>query len=100
MDCAYEESGSLLLERPADDSQRYTVQPATGGAVLEGAQIQDLADQVPHLLAASAGADLRFRVQVELAGELSHQDRAALDHLLAEVSADLKTGPGSQDRNA
>ena len=90
VDCAYEESGSLLLERPVDESQRYTVQPPTGGTVLEGAQIQDLADQIPHLLAASAGADLHFHVRVVLNGDLSQDDRTALDALLAEVSERLK----------
>ena len=90
VNCRYEEAGSLVLERPVDESQRYTVTPATRGAVLDGAQIQDLADQIPQLLAASAGADLRFRVQVDLAGELSRENRAVLDELLVEISEDLR----------
>ena len=100
VDCAYEAAGSVLLERPVDDSQRYTVKPTAVGAVLEADQIQDLADLTPRLLTASAGADLRFHVRVTLAGELSSQDRSTLDELLAEVSADLKTEPGPVDRNA
>ena len=98
VDCSYDEAGSLVMERATDDSQRYTVTPSTRGAVLDGVQVQDLADQIPQLLAASAGADLIFRVQVELAGELSSEDLATVDELLAEVSEDLKSSPGPHDR--
>ena len=41
------EWSTLVLERPADESQRYTVQPPTGGAVLEGAQTFDSAEAYP-----------------------------------------------------
>ncbi len=90
VDCAYDAAGSLMLERPVDDSERYTVKPPTGGAVLEVDQIQDLADLTSRLLEASAGAELRFHVRVVLNGDLSPDDRTALDALLAEVSEDLK----------
>ena len=99
VNCGYEESGGLLLERPGGEPEPYVVEPPTGGAVLEGAQIQDLADLVPRLLAASAGADLRFHVRVALAGDLSRQDRGVVDMLLAEVSEDLKTASNPEDRS-
>ena len=60
--------------------------------MLEGSQIQDLADLVPRLMEASAGSDLRFHVRVALEGDASPEIRAALDEMLAaEVSKDLKT---------
>ena len=95
--CGYEASGGLLLERPGDDPEPYRVAPPTpGGAVLEGEQIQDLADLIPRLLSASAGADLRFQVRVTLAGDLARGDRNAVDELLAEVSGDLKASPDAE----
>ena len=90
VDSAYEAAGSLVLERPVDESERYTVKPPTGGAVLEVDEIQDLADLTPRLLEASAGAELRFHLRVVLDGDLSPDDRIALDELLAQVSEDLK----------
>ena len=100
VDCDYEESGSLLLERPGgDDTKPYVVTPpAAAGAVLQGGQIQDLADLVPRLLSASAGADLRFHVRVVLDGDLPGGDRSTVDQLLAEVSKDLKAAPEPNDR--
>ena len=100
VDCGYEASGGLLLERPVGETERYRVEPPTpaAGAVLEGAQIQDLAEQIPKLLSASAGADLRFHVRVVLDGDLPHGDRNAVDQLLAEVSTDLKASPETYDR--
>ena len=98
VDSAYEAAGSLVLERPVDESERYTVKPPTGGAVLEVDQIQDLADLTPRLLEASAGAELRFHLRVVLDGDLSPDDRIALDDLLAQVSEDLKITLDPEDR--
>ena len=100
VDCGYEESGGLLLERPGgDDTKPYVVTPPTAaGAVLQGGQIQDLADLLPRLLSASAGADLRFHVRVVLDGDLPGGDRSAVDKLLSEVSKDLKAAPEPKDR--
>ena len=91
VNCGYEASGGLLLERPGPEPDPPPVDPPpAAGAVLEGAQIQDLAEQIPKLLSASAGAGLRFHVRVVLDGDLPHGDRSAVDELLAEVSGDLK----------
>ena len=99
VDCGYEESGGLLLERPDGGPEPYAVEPPTAaGAVLEGGQIQDLADLLPRLLSASAGADLRFHVRVVLDGDLPGGDRSAVDKLLSEVSKDLKAAPEPNDR--
>ena len=61
-------------------------------AVLEADRIQDLADQVPELLKAAIGNDLKFTVRVEV-GEENTPDPEALEkinELLAEVSEDLR----------
>ena len=59
--------------------------------MLEGPQIQDLADLIPELLAASAGCELRFHVRVALGEEAPGEVRAALDEMLAKVSENLNT---------
>ena len=94
--CRYDEAGQLRLKRPAEfvDPAPPPPVPAVTGTLLEGSQIQDLAELVPKLLEASAGNDLRFRVGATLnqdaGGHVSKNVRAALDALLATVSADLK----------
>ena len=94
--CRYDEAGQLRLKRPAAivDPAPPPPTPAVTGALLEGSQIQDLAELVPKLLEASAGNDLRFRVGATLKpdanGNVPKDVRAALDGLLAEVSVDLK----------
>lgn len=61
-------------------------------ATLRADGIQDLADQIPDLLEAAVGHDLKFRVRVEFGGEIPPEpdivDRA--NALLAEVSEELK----------
>ena len=61
-------------------------------AVLEAAQIQDLAEQVPELLKAAVGSELRFTVGVEVGGESAPSPEAVekIKELLAEVSEDLR----------
>lgn len=94
--CPYDEAGQLRLKRPAEsvDPPPPPV-PVVTGALLEGSQIQDLAELVPKLLEASAGNDLRFRVATVLNDEsgraIAEEVRAALDELLATVSTDMKT---------
>ena len=93
VDCGYDEAGQLRLARP-DADPAPPPPPPPGGALLETSAVQDLADLVPRLLEASAGHTLRFRVGAVLdadAGGAAPDDmRAAVDELLAEVSADLK----------
>ena len=78
VDCAYEAAGTLMLERP-DESERYSVKPDAGGAILEVDQIQDLADLASRLLEAIAGAELRFHVRVVLDGDHSPDERDAVE---------------------
>ena len=91
--CGYEDAGNLRLARPASGGAPPPLppEPAGGGTALEGSQIQDLADLVPDLLAASAGNELRFHVRVALGEEASSEVRTALDQMLAKVSEKLNT---------
>ena len=90
--CGYDDAGNLRLERPTSDgAPQPPPEPVGGGAMLEGSQIQDLADLIPELLAASAGCELRFHVGVALDEEAPGEVRAALDEMLAKVSEHLNT---------
>ena len=86
----------MRLKRPAEvvAPPPPPLVPAVTGALLEGSQIQDLAELMPKLLEASAGRDLRFRVAVvsndDAGGTVPEEVRAALAELLATVSAELK----------
>lgn len=62
-------------------------------AALGGAQIQDLAEQVPRLLEAGAGWDLHFHVRISLNPETPAEARTEIGRLLATVSAELKVPP-------
>ncbi len=94
VDCGYDEAGHLRLERPAQPKPPPpgpSPSLPSGGAVLEGSRMQDLAEIVPAMMEASAGSALRFHVRVALDGEAPEEVRGALDALLAGVSEDLKT---------
>ena len=94
--CGYDNAGNLRLARPAPDGKPppSPPEPVGGGAGLEGSQMQDLADLVPDLLAASAGNELSFHVRVALGEEASSEVRTTLDEMLAKVSETLKTSGG------
>ena len=67
---AYRDAGRLVLERPSQEPgpgpSPMPATPPSPATNIEGHQIQDLADLVPDLLEASAGYQLKFRVQVVL----------------------------------
>ena len=65
---AYRDAGRLVLERPSQDPgpAPSPVTPSSPATNIEGHQVQDLADLVPDLIEASAGYQLKFRVQVVL----------------------------------
>ena len=65
---AYRDAGRLVLERPSQDPDPMPdpVARSSPAASIEGHQVQDLADLVPDLIEASAGYQLKFRVQVVL----------------------------------
>ena len=91
-DCEYGQAAQVVLKRPPVDPPPP---PAAAGAVhqakLDASQIQDLADEVPDLLAAAGGGELRFHVGVTLEGEVTEKARSELDAVLARVSENLKS---------
>ena len=64
----------------------------TAEAVLEADQVQDLSEQIPEIMKAAIGNDLKFNVRVELGGETAPdpQTLETINTLLSEVSDKLK----------
>lgn len=92
VDCAFDQAGQLLLERPAEAPEPPSPQTVSSGALLEMAELQDLADRAPELASMAAGYGLRYRVRPELDGEADAEVRAGVNERLAEVSVDLNVG--------
>ena len=92
---SFHNAGQWRLRR----AERTSSEPASSSdhasaAVLDGAQIQDLAEQVPKLLEASAGWDLRFNLGISLDPDAPPETRAQIEKLLALVSEALKVPSG------
>ena len=64
----------------------------TAEAVLEANGIQDLADQIPDIVKAAVGNDLKFNVRVEFGGETAPDSGSVeeINQLLSEVSDKLR----------
>ena len=93
LNCGYDQAGNVLLERPERYDPKPPVTPAAAAATLEVHEMQDLAGLMDRLLDQSAGYELRFRVSAHVDAAAPPEVRAALDRLLAEVSATLRTAP-------
>ena len=90
---SYAEASTLKLRRPAESpTPEPEPVPRIAEAVLEPAEIQDLADRIPDILNVSAGWELKFRVGVVLSEDAPEEARDELTSLLREVSDDLKAG--------
>ena len=88
----YADAGQYRLRRPRSPTPtKPPAPPPAREAALDGAQIQDLAEQMPSLLAAGAGHGLRFRVGVSLDADAPAAVQAKVDGLLAEVALGLKS---------
>ena len=88
----YADAGQYRLRRPRSPTPaKPPAPPPAREAALDGAQIQDLAEQVPALLEAGAGHGLRFRVGVSLDADAPAAVQAKVDGLLAEVAPGLKS---------
>ncbi|HWQ37446.1 MAG TPA: DUF499 domain-containing protein [Burkholderiales bacterium] len=80
-----------LDEKPRD----FTPKPKgllIAEATLQANGIQDLADQIPEIMRAAVGHDLKFHVRVEFGGETPPTSETVdqLNNLLAQVSEELK----------
>ena len=93
LNCGYDQAGSVLLERPERYDPKPQIAPAAAAATLEVHEMQDLAALMDQLLDQSAGYELRFRVSARVDAAAPPEVRAALDRLLAKVSATLRTAP-------
>ena len=81
-------------EREGEGDKRRPKGLLVAEATLLANGIQDLADQIPDLVKAAVGHDLKFRLRVEFGGE-TPPDPGAVDQvntLLAQVSEELKLG--------
>ena len=88
----YADAGQYRLRRPRSPTPvKPPAPPPAREAALDGAQIQDLAEQMPALLAAGAGHGLRFRVGVSLDAGAPPAVQAKVDELLAQVAPGLKS---------
>ena len=92
----YVTAGAWRLKRPealpAQDGAGWAEAQAPAPAtVMEVGQLQDLAEAAPDLLAAGAGHDLRFHVDVSLDPDAPADARAAVDRLLEDVAPGLKS---------
>ena len=89
----FEHAGSWVLRTPGERTGRAAPRPAPNAASVELAahQVQDLAESIPQLLAASAGHDLRFRLGVVLAADAPEAVRREVDELLVQAAPDLKS---------
>lgn len=88
-DCEYDQATQLKLRVRKDSPPPKPPQPAA--TTLDAGQLQELAERAPTLLAAAGSAELGFEVSVTLTGDISHEERAAVDTELANVSDDLKS---------
>ena len=89
----YEDAGQYRLRRPQSRTPAEPPSPPPAQeAALDSTQIQDLAEQMPALLAAGAGHGLRFRVGVSLEAGAPPEVLAKVDELLDQVAPGLKSG--------
>ena len=90
VDCAFDQAGQLLLERPAEAPETPSLPAVPAGALLEVSELQDLADLAPELASLAAGYGLRYRVRPELDGDADAEVRADVNERLTGITADLK----------
>ena len=94
VDCAFDQAGQLLLERPAETPETPSPPTVPAGALLELAELQDLVDIAPELASIAAGYGLRYRVRPELDADADAEARAGVNERLAEISTDLTVEEG------
>ena len=94
VDCAFDQAGQLLLERPAATPETPSSPTVPAGALLELAELQDLAELAPDLASLTAGYGLRYRVRPELDVDADAGVRASVNERLAAICADLTVEEG------
>ena len=80
-DTPFRDAGKVELVRPLQTFDPAPPEPSAPSTLLEGHQIQDLAELLPELMEASAGHQLKFRVQAML-DDAPSEVRARVDQLI------------------
>ena len=80
-DTPFRDAGQVVLVRPLQTFDPAPPEPSPPSTLLEGHQIQDLAELLPELMEASAGHQLKFQMQVVLE-EAPPEVRAKVDQLI------------------
>ena len=88
-DTPFRDAGQVVLVRPLQTFDPTPPEPSPPAALLEGHQIQDLAELLPELMEASAGHQLKFRVQIVLE-DAPPEIRTKVDQL---IDSRLKSEP-------
>ena len=92
IDCTYDQAVQVVLEKPKVGPKPPPPPPKHSPAMLDTAQLQDLADRAADLLASVGAAELRFGVSVSASGKLEDDAREKVNEILAKVSQGLKLG--------
>ena len=71
--CEYDQARQLLVSVRTDPPPAPP--PPSAAAKLDVAQLQELADRAPTLLAAAGSAELDFEVSVTLTGDVTDEER-------------------------
>ena len=90
----WQDAANILLQKPSRIDIPPPIEPKARAATLECHDIQELADIVPELMAASAGHSLRFEVRV-LLDDAPDEVRSAVDTLLTSMAVDLRSNTAS-----
>ena len=86
----FDRAGAWRLRLP-EGGTAAVPQPQAAELEVDGFQVQNLAELVPKLLAASAGYGLRFRIGVALEANAPESVRRQVDDMLKETVPNLKS---------
>ncbi len=89
VDCDFSGAARVALKKP----ERFGPNPDP--ARLESSQVIELAGQMPSLLRAADGAELRFEVSVCGTEKIADDVRAKIEKVLGRISPDLQVLPGN-----
>ena len=91
--CAFAEADRVALRPPGENGGGFAERDTlVAAAMLPADRVQDLGEQIPALVKAAVGHDLKFHLRVEFGGKTPPEPDAAqrIAELLAQVSDDLK----------
>ena len=90
----FDHAGAWCLRVPQGADTSRVAKPQAANVEVAAHQVQDLAEVIPQLLAASAGHELGFRLGVALGTSAPDAVRREVDRLLGEVAPELKSDSG------